>query len=36
MATESENTRRIIPDLTDVDEVRRAIVLSEILGRKYE
>ena len=29
-----ENTN-IIPDLTDADEVRKAIIVSEVLNRKY-
>lgn len=31
MADETQN----IPDLTDVEEVRKAIIASEILNRKY-
>ena len=25
-----------VPDLTDIDEVRKAIIANEILSRKYE
>jgi hypothetical protein len=25
----------LVPDLTDIDEVRRAIIAGEILNRKY-
>ena len=32
MAEESKN---IVPDLTDMDEVRKAIIANEILNRKY-
>jgi len=32
MAEESKNT---VPDLTDMDEVRKAIIANEILNRKY-
>ena len=33
MAEETKNT--IVPDLTEMDEVRRAIIAGEILNRKY-
>jgi hypothetical protein len=29
-----ENTN-IVPDMTDIDEVRKAIIANEILNRKY-
>lgn len=32
MAEENQN---IVPDLTDADEVRKAIIAGEILNRKY-
>ena len=32
MADENKN---ILPDLTDTEEVRKAIIASEILNRKY-
>ena len=32
MADESKNN---IPDLSDLDEVRKAIIANEILNRKY-
>ena len=35
MADETKNTNTPIPDLTDMDEVRKAIIASEILNRKY-
>ena len=31
----AEETKDIIPDLTDIDEVRKAIIANEILTRKY-
>ena len=30
-----ENRNNIIPDMTDMDEVRKAIIANEILNRKY-
>lgn len=30
-----ENKNNIIPDMTDMDEVRKAIIANEILNRKY-
>ncbi len=33
MAEETKNTN--IPDMTDPDEVRKAIIAGEILNRKY-
>jgi len=35
MATDIENKDVNVPDLTDTDEVRKAIIASEILNRKY-
>ena len=35
MADETKNTNTSIPDLTDIEEVRKAIIASEILNRKY-
>jgi len=32
MKDETQNT---IPDLTDIDELRKAIIAAEILNRKY-
>ena len=29
------NQDTLIPDLTDMDEVRKAVIMSEILNRKY-
>jgi hypothetical protein len=29
------NQDTLIPDLTDMDEVRKAVIMSEILSRKY-
>ena len=34
MAEETTNTT-LIPDLTDIDEVRKAVIANEILTRKY-
>jgi hypothetical protein len=31
----NEETQNTLPELTDVDEVRKAIIASEILNRKY-
>jgi hypothetical protein len=31
----AEDTQNIVPDLTDADEVRKAIIAGEILNRKY-
>lgn len=33
--TDTENKNNIIPDMTDMDEVRKAIIANEILNRKY-
>ena len=30
-----DETKNIIPDMTDIDEVRKAIIANEILTRKY-
>ena len=30
-----DNKNNIIPDMTDMDEVRKAIIANEILNRKY-
>ena len=35
MAEETKNTNPSIPDLTDMEEVRKAIIAGEILKRKY-
>jgi hypothetical protein len=32
MAEENQN---IVPDLTDAEEIRKAIIASEIINRKY-
>ena len=31
----AEENTNIVPDLTDMDEVRKAIIANEILNRKY-
>ena len=31
----AEDEKNNIPDLTDIDEVRKAIIAGEILNRKY-
>ena len=31
----TEDNQNIIPDLTDIEEVRKAIIANEILTRKY-
>ena len=33
--TDTDNRNNIIPDMTDMDEVRKAIIANEILNRKY-
>jgi len=33
---EEEQQTPLLPDLTDLDEARRAFVMSEIFARKYE
>jgi len=30
-----EEQKELVPDLTDIDEVRKAIIANEILNRKY-
>ena len=35
MIDETKNIEIPVPDLTDMDEVRKAIIASEILNRKY-
>ncbi len=35
MAEETNTTKPQIPDLTDIEEVRKAIIASEILNRKW-
>ena len=35
MAEEIINEEVIVPDLSDLDEVRKAIIAKEILDRKY-
>ena len=30
-----DETKNTIPDLTDIDELRKAIIAAEILNRKY-
>ena len=35
MAEEKQNIEVQLPDLTDMDEVRKAIIASEILNKKY-
>jgi hypothetical protein len=29
------NNEQLIPDLTDMEEVRKAIIVSEVINRKY-
>ena len=31
----TEETQNTIPDMTDMDEIRKAIIANEILNRKY-
>ena len=31
----TEDNQNIVPDLTDIEEVRKAIIANEILTRKY-
>ena len=31
----AEDNTNILPDLTDIEEVRKAIIANEILNRKY-
>jgi hypothetical protein len=35
MADEARNIETPLPDMTDAEEVRKAIIASEILTRKY-
>ncbi len=35
MADEKQHTEVQLPDMTDLDEVRKAIIANEILNRKY-
>ena len=35
MAEEKQNNEVQLPDLTDMDEVRKVIIASEILNKKY-
>ena len=35
MIDETKNTTAQVPDLTDPEEVRKAIIANEILTRKY-
>jgi len=35
MKEEKQNIDVQLPDMTDLDEVRKAIIASEILNRKY-
>jgi hypothetical protein len=32
---EKKDTQNAIPDLTDIEQVRKAIIANEILNRKY-
>ena len=36
MADEKQNNEAQLPDLTDLDEVRKAIIAAEILNKKYK
>ena len=31
----AEENKDIVPDLTDIEEVRKAVIASEVLNRKY-
>ena len=31
----TENTTPIVPEMTDIEEVRKAVIAAEILMRKY-
>ena len=35
MAEETKNTSSLVPDMTDIEEVRKAVIAGEILNRKY-
>jgi hypothetical protein len=35
MKDETQNTDVLLPDMTDMDEIRKAIIASELLNRKY-
>ena len=35
MNDEKQNSDILIPDMTDVDEVRKAIIAGELLNRKF-
>ena len=35
MDEKKTNQDLLIPDLTDMEEVRKAVIMSEILNRKY-
>lgn len=35
MIDEAKNTNVQVPDLTDIEEVRKAIIANEIINRKY-
>ena len=35
MSTNDEQNATLIPDLTDVEEARKAFIASEIFNRKY-
>lgn len=34
-ATQAEQQENIIPDMTDINEVRKAFIAGELLNRKY-
>ncbi len=35
MKEETTTNNTLMPDLTDIDEVRKAVIANEILNRKY-
>jgi hypothetical protein len=35
MTNETNNNPSVLPDLTDIEEVRKAIIAGEVLNRKY-
>lgn len=35
MAQMEEKNEALVPDMTDIEEVRKAVIANEILNRKY-
>jgi hypothetical protein len=35
MTNETNNNPSVLPDLTDIEEVRKAVIAGEVLNRKY-